>query len=325
MGWKNRLALIGFIIVFSSLPGLIGDPYTLGVLVYVGIYCLITIGLSLLMGYAGQISLGHAAFYGIGAYSTAILTTKAGLNPWLALGAGMVLAGMLAFLIGMPALKLKGHYLAMATLAFGVIVYVVFEAADGLTGGASGIGGVPRLEIWGTMIRSETQFFFLVWGSVALALGLALNLIRSRVGRALRSIHSSETAAEAMGVPVAWYKVQIFVLSAALGALAGSYYAHFTTFVGPTDFGFRFSVTLVTMVAVGGMSSLWGALAGTILLGLLPEFLKGFEDNHLLIYGGILIVIMLFVPEGLVVGAGRLLGWSYYRLKPDRKKVAPES
>lgn len=302
MGRKNLIGLILLAIFMGGLPWYLGDSYWVSVLIFIGIYCLITIGLSLLMGYCGQISIGHAAFYGIGAYTSGLLSVKAGWSPWLAMIVAILVSATLALLVGMPILRLRGHYLAMATLALGVVVYIFFEAAVGLTGGPSGFGSIPRLQIGSFKIKSDFAFYHLVWISVLCAMALALNIIHSRVGRALRSIHSSEIAARAMGVNAAWHKVQIFVLSAALASLAGSYYAHYMTFVSPSSFTFRFSVTLVTMVAVGGMSSLWGAVAGTVLLGSLPEILSDLEDYHLLIYGGILMVIMIFIPQGILLG-----------------------
>ncbi len=195
----------------------------------------------------------------------------------------------------------------MAPLALGMIVYVIFEAWIGLTGGPSGFGSIPRLRIGSLTIKTELQFYYLVWSCVLATLVLSLHLVHSRIGRALRAIHSSETAARAMGVDTARYKVQIFVLSACLAALAGSLYAHYVTFISPTTFDFKFSVTLVTMVAVGGMANLWGAMAGTALLAALPEYLKSFDQYYLLIYGSILVGIMLFMPQGLIVGLGRIL------------------
>jgi len=302
MGKKNLIAVLILALVIAALPLFLRDNYSLGVLVIIGIYSLITLGLSLLMGYAGQISLGHAAFYGIGAYCSGLLCVKAGWSPWLALVAAMMVSGGVAFVMGQPILRLRGHYLAMATLAFGIIIYIFFEAAVNLTGGPSGFGSIPRLTIGDWKIKGGVEFFYLVWLCVLAALVLSLNIVHSRVGRALRSIHGSEQASSAMGVNTSKYKVQIFVLSACLASLAGSLYAHYVTFIGPSSFDFKFSVTLVTMVAVGGMSNLWGALAGTAILRFLPEVLGHFEDYHLLIYGGILIVILMYMPEGLVLG-----------------------
>lgn len=302
MGRKNLVALIVFVAVVSCLPFLVGNPYYITVLCFMGMYCLMTIGLSLLMGFAGQISIGHAAFYGIGAYTSGLLTTRWNLSPWLAIVAAVVLGGICAFAIGLPALRLRGHYLAMATLAFGVIVYVFFDSAVDLTGGPSGFGSIPRLKLGNWILSSGTPFYYVVWTCVVAALALALNLVNSRVGRALRSVHSSEVAARAMGVNVSRLKIQVFVLSACLAALAGSFYAHYVTFVSPSSFDFKFSVTLVTMVAIGGMMNLWGALAGTALLHILPEFLRGFDKYYFMIYGAVLISVMIFMPEGFLLG-----------------------
>ena len=280
-------------------PVAVRNPYYIGVLVFVGIYAMITICLSLLLGYAGQISLGHAAFYGIGAYTSGLLTTRWNLSPWLALTCAMIITAVMAYVIGRPALKLRGHYLAMATLGFGEIVYIFFNAEVGLTGGPSGFGQIPRLAVGGFMIKKDIHFYYLVWATVIILLALVLNVIHSRIGRALRSIHGSEVAANAMGVDTASYKLKIFVFSAVIASLAGSYYAHFVTFVSPTTFDANISILLVTMVIVGGMSSVWGAVLGAAVLGILPEYLRMFGDFNILMYGAIMMVIMMFAPEGL--------------------------
>ena len=299
MGRKNRMTLGILAIVLALLPVLVRNPYYLGVLVFVGIYSLITIGLSMLMGYAGQISLGHAGFFAIGAYTSGLLTTKGGFPPLLAILAALLLTACVAFLIGVPSLRLRGHYLAMATLGFGEIVHIALNASVDLTGGPSGFGEIPRIALGGLLVESALSRYYLVWGLVIVALLLSLNIVHSRVGRALRSIHGSEVAASAMGVNTARYKVQVFVLSAVYASVAGSLYAHFITFISPGSFDLTFSVLLVTMVVIGGMSSVWGALMGTVLLGLLPEVLRGFKDYDILIYGAILLLMMMFMPEGL--------------------------
>jgi branched-chain amino acid transport system permease protein len=299
MGRKNRVTLGILAIVLAFLPVLVRNPYYLGVLVFVGIYSLLTIGLSMLMGYAGQISLGHAGFFAIGAYTSGLLTTKGGFPPLFAFLVSMLLTACVAFLIGVPSLRLRGHYLAMATLGFGEIVHIALNASVDLTGGPSGFGEIPRIALGGLLVESALSRYYLVWGLVIVALLLSLNIVHSRVGRALRSIHGSEVAASAMGVNTARYKVQVFVLSAVYASVAGSLYAHFITFISPGSFDLTFSVLLVTMVVIGGMSSVWGALMGTVLLGLLPEVLRGFKDYDILIYGAILLSMMMFMPEGL--------------------------
>lgn len=302
MGKKNILSLLILAGVILALPLGLGNSYYLNVLVFVGIYSLITIGLSLLMGYTGQISLGHAAFFGLGAYTSGVLSTKFGVSPWLALLAAIFVTGGIAFLIGAPALKLKGHYLAMATLAFGYIVFIVFNQASSLTGGPSGFGQIPRFRLGNFLLRSDVHYYYLVWTLVIVVLLVSLNIIHSRVGRALRSIHEGELTANIMGVNTAKYKIQVFVLSAVYASLAGSLYAHFITFLNPTPFGFHFSIVLVAMVAVGGMASVWGAMIGAALLTILPEYLRAFQDYDILIYGSILLVIMMFLPQGLFAG-----------------------
>jgi len=296
---KRHIPLVIFAAIVMGLPMAVRSPYYVGVLVFVGIYALITVSLCLVLGYAGQISLGHAAFYGIGAYASGLLTTRWHMSPWLALVCAMAITGVMAYIIGRPVLKLRGHYLAMATLGFGEIVYIFFNAEVGLTGGPSGFGQIPRLALGKFVFNNDTRFYYLVWFTVIILLMLVLNIINSRIGRALRSIHGSETAANAMGVNTSSYKNQIFVFSAVVSSLAGSYYAHFVTFVSPTTFDAATSILLVTMVIVGGMSNVWGAILGTALLGILPEYLRTFGDYDILIYGGILVVIMMFAPEGL--------------------------
>jgi len=302
MGKKNIVSLLILAGVILALPLGLGNSYYLNVLVFVGIYSLITIGLSLLMGYTGQVSLGQAAFFGIGAYTSGVLSTKFGVSPWLALLAAIFVTGGIAFLIGAPALKLKGHYLAMATLAFGYIVFIVFNQASSLTGGPSGFGQIPRFRLGNFLLRSDVHYYYLVWTLVIVVLLVSLNIIHSRVGRALRSIHEGELTANIMGVNTAKYKIQVFVLSAVYASLAGSLYAHFITFLNPTPFGFHFSIVLLVMVAVGGMASVWGAMIGAALLTLLPEYLRAFHDYDILIYGSILLVIMIFLPQGLFAG-----------------------
>jgi len=271
------------------------------IMVFVGIYSLVTLGLCMLMGYAGQISLAQAAFFGVGAYSSGILTVHLGWNPWAAMVAGAVVAALLAWAVGIPALRLKGHYLAMATLGFGVIVHIVFKEEGEWTGGPSGLVGIPPLTAGGWELYREIHWYYLVWGTVLVALLFCFHVIRSRVGRALMAIHEEEKAAEAMGVPTARYKVQVFVLSGVFAAVAGSFYCHYVGFLDPNSFDLMWSIRFVLMVMVGGMQSLWGALLGTALLIFAGnEWLHVFAEYEILIYGAILLGVVLFLPSGLV-------------------------
>ncbi|MBN1901822.1 branched-chain amino acid ABC transporter permease [Candidatus Sumerlaeota bacterium] len=313
-----------FLMIVLLAPMFVKNPYYLGVLVQVGIFSLVTMGLSLLMGYAGQISLGHAAFFGMGAYASAILTGTCHWSPWLAMGAGMLITACVAWFVGTPSLKLKGHYLAMATLGFGLIVNIFFLAEVDLTGGPSGytFARIPHITFIKWTIKSETSSYYFVWGILLVILLLTLHIIHSRVGRALRSIHADEEAARAMGVNTAQYKVGIFILSGIYASLAGSLYAHYIRFVAPDPFGLMESVLLVTMVIVGGMGSIWGAIAGAALLIILPEALRFFQDYNILIYGAILLFIMLFLPGGIFGGSQML--WLLIRKIPGRRQEAKD-
>ena len=297
---SNYIALLIMAVLLALLPLAITNVYYLGILVFVGIYSIITIGLSLLMGYAGQISLGHAAFFGLGAYASGLLTTRLGFPPvWAALLAA-VFTGLVALLIGIPTLRLKGHYLAMATLGFGQIIYIVFNSWVDMTGGPSGFGNIPRLRLFGVIFNTDLKFFYLVWGLVILGLFLSINLIHSRPGRALRTMHTSEIAAATLGINTARYKINIFIISAVYASIAGSLYAYFVTFLSPGTFGISFSILLVTMVVFGGRFSLWGALLGTVVLTILPESLRIIKDYDILVYGVVLLLVMIFLPRGLV-------------------------
>lgn len=322
-------------VIFAIIVGITAfllrnENYYLGILVQAAQFSLIVMGLSLLIGYAGQISLGHAAFFGIGAYSSAIFTGTYEWSPWFAMVGGMFIAAVLAWIIAKPSLKLKGHYLAMATLGFGVIIHIFFTAEVDITGGPSGYtkGIIPMMKFFSLTIDEYIEIFILNWIIVLIILLLNLHLIHSRIGRALRAIHSDEGAARAMGVKTSHYKVRIFVLSAIYASIAGSLYAHYIGFVGPSPFSLMESVRLVTMVIIGGMGSIWGAIFGAVFLSILPEFLsfvlgkmpdglpeifKRHHDYQILIYGVLLLVIMMFEPAGLI-GVLRKLWMKIYSL-----------
>ncbi len=317
MNMKDYIGIGVLALIVAVMPFAVGNDYYLGVLVFTALNCLTCIGLCLLLGYAGQISLGHSAFVAIGAYASALLTTKLGWNPWAAMGAGIVISLVTAVLVGIPTLKLKGHYLAMATLGFASIVHVVLVAAVDITGGPSGVSGIPRLELFGLALDTDTRIFYFCWALVLVALYFAVNLIHSRVGRGLQAIHGSEDAASSLGVNITVDKIRIFALSAVFASVSGSLYSHYVLYIDPGPFDVMHSVLLITMVAVGGIHSIWGAVTGAVLLSLLPEGLSFLSeglaqfniqyktDYDTLIYGAILLSIMLFLPEGLFDGIRR--------------------
>jgi branched-chain amino acid transport system permease protein len=303
---RHLFALLAFALGMLGLPLIAENDYYLTVLIVGGFNVILVLGLNLVMGYAGQISLGHAAFYGISAYTTGILTTTYRWPVAAGILAGLTVAIAVAAAIGGPTLKLRGHYLAMGTLGFGLIVYIVLNEATGLTGGPSGLTGIPRLTVAGWTAASDRAYYYVVWVAVLLLFLLAQNLVRSRIGRALRAIHTSEAAAAVLGVDTARFKLGVFVLSAAYAGLAGALFAHYVTFVSPTSFSFHASVQLVTMAVLGGMASLWGSVAGALFLTVLPELLRALEDFDILVYGAILIACMMFLPGGLAEGARRV-------------------
>jgi branched-chain amino acid transport system permease protein len=315
--------LILFLVVFPIM--VVGNKYRIGVMTTVGINAIIVIGLNLLMGYAGQVSLGHAGFFGIGAYCSGLLNVNLGISPWISTILAIAFTAVIAYIIGIPTLKLKGHYLAMATLGFGEVVYVVLSKLDWLTKDTSGLLGITPFSMGFIEFGSNSalgQYVF-VWVVTLAVMILSLNITRSRVGRAFRAIHGSEVAASAMGVDIAKYKVQVFVLSAIYAALAGSLYAHFHGFIGYPTFHLGTSITLVTMVVIGGSGSLWGAILGAILLTWLPEWLSVIKKYDIVVYGLLLMLVMIFMPDGL---AGRLSALiSFIKNKFSSSKLKTEN
>ncbi|MFZ5450146.1 MAG: branched-chain amino acid ABC transporter permease [Thermodesulfobacteriota bacterium] len=308
--FANRWLLFALVVLAIAL--VLDDDYYYTLLNFIGIHTLLVVGLNLLLGYAGQISLGHAAFFGLGAYTSGILTATYGVNPWLALVAGLAVSGSAAFLIGIPALKLKGYYLAMATLGFGIIIYIILNEAH-ITGGPSGLHGIPSLYLGSFALNTPRRLYLLIWIILGLILALSANLVTSRSGRAIRALHDSESGAESLGVDTFRMKLKIFVWSALYASLAGSLYAHTLNFIAPSSFGFMFSIKLVTMVVLGGMASIWGSLLGAGVLTVLPEMLTVFHDFEVVIFGAILMIVMIFLPRGLVRGILDLYEFRRYK------------
>jgi branched-chain amino acid transport system permease protein len=282
----------------AGLP-LLGDDYVLSLMVVGGIYAILCIGLNLFMGQTGQISFGHNAFAAFGCYGTAILTTEYGWPPLAALFASAVLAMAAAGLIGLPTLRLKGHYLAMATLALGLIVYQLAVQLKSITLGFLGISGIPTLGIGPFKLDSDVEYYYAIWLAVALAVWISARIIDSRVGRALGAIAGNEDAARALGVDVSRYKLLAFAISAAYASVGGSLLAHYVTFVSPEVIGLPMTTLLFTMIFVGGIGTNSGPILGAVLISILPSLLSRFESYRQLVYGGMLLVVILFVPRGL--------------------------
>lgn len=302
--WMSVLVLAALIILF---PLVVTQSFYLTQATFAGIYAIATIGLGLLMGYAGQISLGQAAFYGVGAYTTAVLTTTLGWSPWVSLLFALLVPGLLAFIMGYTMARLSGYYLAMATLAFGIIVHSLLVEWRGVTKGASGFFGIPQINLFGYTFSQGISYYYLVWFFVVMVVIISLNIVHSRIGRALRSIHDSEIASSAMGVNTGKYKMQIFVLSAMFAGLAGWLFAHMSYSISPSSFTFDASIIFLAMVVLGGSGSVWGALIGTLLIQTLGIIVHALgeqvsfitSDFEHVLYGLILMLVVIFVPRGL--------------------------
>jgi len=291
------LAALAAVIVL--LPLFLPNNYYYDVAIHMGVNAIVVVGLNLLIGYAGQISLGHAGFFGLGAYSSGILTANYGWSPVLALIIGVLGVSVLAYLVARPILRLRGHYLAMATLGLGIIIAIVLNTEEGLTGGPDGMV-VPPFSLFGWELYGERTWYWVVGALLVFAVWLALNIIDSPVGRAMRAVHGSEVAAQVAGVDTTHYKVMVFVMSAIFAAVMGSLTAHYAGFITPASASFLHSIEFVTMVVLGGMASVFGAVVGAVILTLLPQLLSGFEDYEMAVFGLILMLTMIFMPKGLV-------------------------
>lgn len=317
---KRDLCYLGALLL---LPLIWPDPHLHHLMVLAGIYAILALGLSLFLGYAGQISLGHAAFFGIGAYTTAILTTRYSVPTFVAFWASAATAAVIAYLIGRPILKLKGYFLALATLGFGEIFLVMVRESRSLTGGVSGIFGIPWFSLAGFSFDTYLKQYYLIWGVLLGLLLFAKNLVRSKVGRASLAVATSEDAASTVGIKVAQVKVGVFAVSAAFAGFAGSLFACVMSTASPEAFGLSLSILVVMMVIVGGMGNLYGPIVAAIFLTWLLDMLGGYQEYSLPIYGVILILLLIFFPEGIGTRLGIRLMYliSYRGRKKKREEV----
>lgn len=297
---KNLYIGLGLLTaVLLLLPWVLPNSYYLDLAIRIGINAIIVIGLNLLIGFAGQISLGHAGFLGIGAYASAALPTHLGWHPLLAMAAGAAATAVIAGIVARPIFKLKGNYLAMATLGLGIIINIALRNEAQWTGGPDGMP-VPAMELFGLELSSDKHWYWVVAALLIFSVWASLNMMDSPFGRALRALHGSEVASQVVGVNIVRYKVTIFVMSAVFASLMGSVTAHYLAFVTPNFADFFHSVELVTMVVVGGMASVYGSIVGAVLLTALPQALATFEGWETVVFGAVLMLCMIFLPKGLV-------------------------
>ncbi len=298
----NKIAWLIVSCGILLLPLLLGDGYYLNVMNFIALYSIVALGLCLLTGYAGQLSISHSAFFAIGAYVSAVLCLRYNFHPLISIPSSQAFSALSAWGIGAVVLRLKGHYLAIATLSFTIIVGVVIIEMAWLTGGLQGLSTIPSISFGQFMVDSDWRFYFVVWPVTLLLLLFALNLVDSRIGRIFRATKESEDIARMFGADVKKYKVKVFVLSSVYASLAGSLYAHFVTFISPATGSIMFAIDIILILAFGGFTILWGAMLGAASLTFLNEYLTIFADYKRAIYGLSLIVIMLFFPNGLLQG-----------------------
>ena len=308
------LAIAAVIIV---IPLFISNLYYIQILIFIGLYSILALSLNLLNGYVGLLSIGHAAFYGIGAYASAKLVMNLGLPfPVALLGSGII-AGGFGYLIAKPTLRLSGIYMTLATLGFNMIFFLILQNWMSFTNGPLGIMDIPPPDIFGYVIESRRQYYYLIFGLVLLTIGSMHRLITCRFGRALVAIRENELAAESMGVHTTRYKIQAFVLAAFYAGIAGSYYAHFVKYISPDSFYIYESFILLAMLAFGGQGNLLGPVVGAAILITIPEVFRFLQEYRMLVYGSVLIVMMLVRRQGLLGGKNYSLRLSWFDEKQD--------
>lgn len=296
---NKRITILALIALIAVVPFLGLSSYIMRILILSGIYIILAVSLNLLTGYTGQVSLGHAAFYGIGAYTSALLALKFNLSFPVTALAGGLLAAFFGLLLGLPTLRLNGTYLSIVTLGFCEIMRLVELNWMGLTRGPMGLIGIPYPKIFGFTVDNDAEYFYLILILVIITIVTINNLIKSRSGRALISIREDELAAEAMGINVLRYKVIAFTIAAFFAGIAGSFYAHYVSFIDPQSFTFDESIQILSIVILGGMGSNLGAALGAIILVSIPEMLRGLQEYRMLIYGAVLVIMMLVRPQGI--------------------------
>lgn len=310
---------LSILALLVAVPPLLPNPYHLQVLVFIGIYVILALSLNLLNGYVGLLSIGHAAFYAVGAYASAKLTMELHL-PWFAALAGSgAIAGAFGYFLGKPTLRLSGIYLTLVTLGFNMILFLVLQNWMGFTNGPLGIMDIPPPSLFGQVIDSRLEYYYLILALAVLTVITMNRLMTCRFGRALTAIRENELAAEATGVDTTRYKIQAFVLAAFYAGIAGSFYAHFVKFVSPDSFTINESFILLAMLAFGGQGNLIGPVVGAAVLILVPEVFRPLQEYRMFVYGGILIVMMLVRRQGLL--GGRPYSLRLTRFDLTEKKV----
>jgi branched-chain amino acid transport system permease protein len=298
--WYVKLLILAACLL---LPWVVSSNYALRVIIYIGLYIVLALGLNVVMGYTGLLNIGHAAFYAVGAYTTAILMVQFGMSFWLTIPVGLFFGVLLGVVLGFPTLRVRDDYLAIVTLGFGQIVYIVANNWMGLTRGPRGIPGIPAPRIgfsdWQIAIDSYPAYYYLILLFVFITIYACVRIVDSRVGLAWMAIREDEDVAAVMGINLVYYKTMAFGFSAALGALAGSFFAVFQSFVSPNSFTILESVIIITIPILGGLGSIPGTIIGAIVMIGGPEIFRAASEYRLVIMGALMVIMMIVRPEGL--------------------------
>lgn len=303
------------LLVWAVLPWFLGRG-AIDILVFTGLYTIAGLGVSFLLGQCGIVSLAQSGFYGIGAYAAAYGTTALGLPVPVCIALGMLISAVVAAAVGLPVLRLSGHFLALATLALAIIAHVLFLELEWLTGGTLGIGGIPRLSLFGLVLNTPFRFYYLVWPCAFALIVFYTLLLHSRTGIALRAMRDAPAAAAVAGIPIASLKLRIFVLSAAVGAFAGSLFAHYVSFISVDSFSIDRAIGFLLIAVLGGVRSIPGTVAGALFVTAAPNYLSRLGDIHPLLFAGLLVVAVIFLPGGF----GGLVASSWPRLAVRRRR-----
>lgn len=295
----EQIALLLAVILVTAVLMIVRNAYLFHLGSMICIYIILALGLNLLFGYTGQMSFAQGAFYGIGAYTSAILTTKLGVSFWVSLVPAVILPGLVAAVVGIPTLRLRSHYLAIATVALQLAIYNFFVQASNLTGGSVGLFGIKRPSLFGYTIASDLAFYLLSLFFAAVTYLIICNVTTSRIGRALRAVREDEFAARSLGVNTLYYKVIAFSICAMCAGLAGALYSELNVFVSPETFSIDCSNVIVAMIVVGGLGTNLGAVLGATVLGIVPEFLYSAGDLQFMIYGALIVLVIVLAPTGV--------------------------
>jgi branched-chain amino acid transport system permease protein len=299
--------------IWASLPWLIGRG-SVDILVFAGIYAIAGLGVAFLLGQCGIVSLAQSVFYGIGAYSTAYGTTGLGWSIPVCMMMGILVSGLIAMIVGVPVLRLSGYFLALGTLALAIIGHVLFLEWDWLTGGTLGIGGIPHISLFGFVLNTPFRFYYFVWTCAAFIFWLHYNLLRSRAGIALSAMRDAPAAAKVVGIRIETLKVRIFILSAVLGSLAGSLFAHYVSFVSVDSFGIDRAITFLLIAVLGGARSIAGTVVGALFVTAAPSVLSRLGEIHPILFAVLLIFAVIFLPAGF--GGAFAAVWKWLGERP---------